>query len=306
MSKIVLIMSKIVHLLFAPFFRFRYRFCMESNYVRELKNTLSNLLELRKNAASRLEELSDCRDLCLKTNWSRGRRYYSAKRKGDSKKWYLGGDSSEQVQRIREYRYVNQMIRDADAEIRNLERFLRSHIDVEYDAINSRLPDIYRDRDNISLQGKLSDERIKQWKCECESRKATYPVKNPENLKMHAIDGTPMRSKSEVIIANLLISNGIPYVYELPHVIEGVTIYIDFTMLSFCDYKEVMLEHEGLMYDANYQRVFLRKVNTFLAADIIPGKDVYFTFDDLHGGFDPMPVQHIIDSRLKPRPGDRG
>ncbi len=202
---------------------------------------------------------------------------------------------------IREYRYFKQLLKDTDAEIKRIERFLKSHVEVDYDEINSRLPEVYRDYAALGCLTNSLDARAGQWKEDCERRKAAFPVKNPENLKMHAIDGTLMRSKSEVIIANLLISNGIPYVYELPHVIDGVTIYVDFTMLSLCDYKEVMLEHEGLMYDANYQRVFLRKVNTFLLADIIPGKDVYFTFDDLNGGFDPMPVQHIINSRLKPQ-----
>lgn len=110
-----------------------------------------------------------------------------------------------------------------------------------------------------------------------------------------------MRSKSEVIIANLFILNDIPYVYELPHLVNDAWIYSDFTALSLIDFKtEVIVEHEGLMNDSNYQKLFLTKTNSYLAADLIPGKDIFFTFDDLRGGFDPSPIQDIIDTKLKP------
>ena len=73
-------------------------------------------------------------------------------------------------------------------------------------------------------------------------------------------------------------------------------------MLSTKDYKtEIIIEHEGMMNQEFYQKTFLFKVNLYLDAGMVPGKDVFFTFDDLNGGFDPSVVQDIIETRLKPR-----
>ena len=80
-----------------------------------------------------------------------------------------------------------------------------------------------------------------------------------------------------------------------------MVIHTDFTALSLADYKtEILIEHEGLMSSSKYQQQFLFKINAYLDAGIIPGKDIFFTFEGPKGGFDPSPIQDIIDMKLKP------
>ena len=270
-------------------------------YINETKRALSQLENLRSVKASRLLELEGYANTYLKSSSHRSGKYYYARRKGEKVRVYLGNDSSQEVRSIREFRHLKQLLDDLDSEIALLRALDEGHLEIDYDAVRDRLPFIYRDPLQPDYSAKMTGF-AKEWKDQKEYEKKQYKQKNPENLIMRSIDGTLMRSKSEVIIANMLISYGIPFVYELPHAINGVMVYSDFTALSVADFRtEVIIEHEGLMNNPGYQRTFLNKVNGYLAEGIIPGRDVFFTFDDLNGGFDPSPVQDIIDTRLKPR-----
>lgn len=275
---------------------------MDMRYINETKQALSRLENLRSVKASRLLELHEYSDTFLKVSSRRSKKYYYAKKKGAEARVYLGDDSNQEVRNIREFRYLKELIDSLDSEIAFLRALNEGHLDISYDAVSERLPFIYRDPLLPGYTSGLSDA-AKKWKAQKEREKKPYKQKNPEILIMRSLDGTLMRSKSEVIIANMLISYGIPFVYELPHVINGIMVYSDFTALSTIDFRsEVIIEHEGLMNDPNYQRIFLNKVNGYLAEGLIPGRDVFFTFDDLNGGFDPSPVQDMIDTRLRPRP----
>ena len=275
---------------------------MNNTYFTEAKKALPQLETLKKTKQSRLEALEKYDGISLKSSTGKNKRYYYAKRKGEKEYRYLGGESNEIVIRVKESHFLHQLLKDVESEIQLLTDMKNKHKEISYTAISARLPVTYRST-NLTCSGNYS-EAARKWKMEKEEEKARYPVKHPERLIMQDIEGTYMRSKSEVIIANLLIAYGIPFVYELPHVINGVPIYSDFTALSTIDYKtEIIIEHEGMMDKVFYQNIFLDKVNAYLSADYVPGKDVFFTFDDLHGGFDTSTVQDIIDTRLIPRTG---
>ena len=58
-----------------------------------------------------------------------------------------------------------------------------------------------------------------------------------------------MRSKSEVIIANLLHAKGINYHYEEPLEFDGITNYPDFTIEDGSTGKTYYWEHLGMLND---------------------------------------------------------
>lgn len=275
---------------------------MDTIYINEAKKALEQLNNLKSSSARRLSELSAYDSIQLVSSPRNGRTYYYSKDKGHPGRRYLGGESNQEVLCIREQRYLKQLTKDIELEMALISELINRHTDIGFESVSSRLPQIYRQKQIATVPASDCKSRAAEWKAEKEEEKSQYPIKEPEHLKMRAIDGTQMRSKSEVIIANLLIANEIPYVYELPHLIDGVLIYTDFTALSTIDYvTEVMIEHEGLMSKPYYQAQFLSKVNSYLADDLIPGRDIFFTFEDLRGGFDPSPVQDIINTRLKPQ-----
>jgi len=82
--------------------------------------------------------------------------------------------------------------------------------------------------------------------------------------------GEAVRSKSEVIIANLLHSEKIDYHYESPLEIYGVTKYPDFTIEDDDTGKKYYWEHCGMLGDVVYKRRWERKKAWYRDQQILP------------------------------------
>ena len=139
------------------------------------------------------------------------------------------------------------------------------------------------------------------WINRLEQEKAKHPLYKSEQLKHPAMDGTYMRSKSEVIIANILFLAGIPYVYEAPLLVSGRNILPDFTILSLIDLESVtIIEHQGMVFVDEYAAKFIRSLKTYLQTDWIPNENLFFTFDDARETLDPRQVMSILRNHIKP------
>jgi len=123
--------------------------------------------------------------------------------------------------------------------------------------------------------------RIQKWNAEIYE---PNPAK-PEHLRYETEQGELVRSKSEMIIANLLYQHRdtILYKYERPLqvVTDGKprTIYPDFTILNIHTEKITYLEHAGMMDTPKYANDHVRKINTYMENNILPGLDVLFTYE---------------------------
>lgn len=105
------------------------------------------------------------------------------------------------------------------------------------------------------------EEKIEQWNKEVYEKNCSYP----ENLRYETEQGDMVRSKSEVIIANILYQHqkSILYKYERPLkvVVDGRNkiIYPDFTVMNVHTGKVVYWEHAGRMDDSYYANDFVKK-----------------------------------------------
>ena len=92
--------------------------------------------------------------------------------------------------------------------------------------------------------------------------------------------GDYVRSKSEVIIADIYYELGIPYRYEAPvHLKNGKIKYPDFTALKVSTGKEYYHEHMGLMDDESYRLSNMRKLDEYMKAGIYTGDNLILTFE---------------------------
>ncbi len=92
--------------------------------------------------------------------------------------------------------------------------------------------------------------------------------------------GERVRSKSEVIIANYLEKEGIPYRYEYPLNLKGFgRVYPDFTILDVKNRRVVYWEHLGLMDNAEYADNAIRKITAYIRNGIIPGDSLLLTYE---------------------------
>ncbi len=85
---------------------------------------------------------------------------------------------------------------------------------------------------------------------------------HPENLIHTTLAGHKVRSKSEVIISNLLYTNQIPYRYEAALPLKEFTAYPDFTILHPVTNKIFYWEHFGMMDNAPYCDTACNKLKT--------------------------------------------
>lgn len=106
--------------------------------------------------------------------------------------------------------------------------------------------------------------------------------------------GEMVRSKSEVIIANALFYNNIPYTYEPDFEVEGHIKKPDF-MIDDADLGITWYwEHCGMMNDPKYKKRWLDKKALYKKNGIEEGKNLIVT-EDKNGSIDSELVQQIID-----------
>jgi hypothetical protein len=126
-----------------------------------------------------------------------------------------------------------------------------------------------------------------------------------EGLIHLTMRGDAVRSKSEVIIANLLHSKNINYDYEYPLEFDGIVKYPDFTIEDDDTGITYYWEHCGLLHDAAYNRRWKEKEKWYRANKILPIEDgggdngtLIVSRDQADGGIDSKNIAKVIDRLL--------
>ena len=108
-----------------------------------------------------------------------------------------------------------------------------------------------------------------------------------------------VRSKSEILIADALKNNNIPYRYECPLKLGKITVYPDFTILNRNTREEFYWEHLGMMDDWEYANSTLKKIDTYESFGIYPGKNLILTHESLENPLSTKRIEDVIDTFLK-------
>lgn len=123
-----------------------------------------------------------------------------------------------------------------------------------------------------------------------------------ENLINISSKGEPMRSKSEVIIADLLMDAKIEYDYEKPLIgTDGQIRYPDFTIEDYNSGTTFYWEHCGMLRDKEYRERWERKLTWYREQNILPLEDgggiagtLIVTADTLEGGINAKEIKELI------------
>lgn len=106
-----------------------------------------------------------------------------------------------------------------------------------------------------------------------------------EHLRHRASDGTPVRSKSEVVILNRILERFGPHVFEyeqrLPGPVTGGRLLPDFTATTDAG-DPIVLEHLGMLDVPRYQAAWEWKRAWYLANGFVEGETL-FTTDERDG-----------------------
>lgn len=210
--------------------------------------------------------------------------YYSEVENGEKR--YLGSGSNAKVKALQQRRMIEQTIEHIDRNLDLMRAYTQEYKPINQEAVLQELPRAYRGEPE-SITGGGS------WENEPYEKNERYSA---EGLVHQTLKGEMVRSKSEVLLANLLYNKGIPYHYEenlnLP---EGV-LAPDFKIAVRSERRFKLLEHCGLIGNEKYARSFTWKMQTYIRNGYMPWRDVFFTFDDLNGSIDTRAISEMMDS----------
>ena len=112
--------------------------------------------------------------------------------------------------------------------------------------------------------------------------------------------GEYVRSKSELIIANMLFREGIPYDYERPVVLKNGKIkYPDFTVLNTRTGREYIFEHFGKLDNEEYRFKNLEKIKDYENSGYIQGINLIMSFETKDNPLDTTHIRNLIEAFFK-------
>ena len=133
-----------------------------------------------------------------------------------------------------------------------------------------------------------------QWQTKNYERKKDIPDGSYMTQKDEAV-----RSKSEIIIANILNSKKIPYHYEYPvQLHNGNIIHPDFFCLNKRTRQEFYWEHCGKMDDPIYTTSMTQRITDYSKTGIIPGKNLILTFETAKNPLETKVIERLIEGFL--------
>lgn len=161
----------------------------------------------------------------------------------------------------------------------------RKELNIIQNVISRYQPDnLYSVYDKMtSSRQDIIESRIKsdiQYRAEWEA--VSYTGNSFENSRneIYSDRGERVRSKSEKIIADMLLKMNIPYKYECPLYLKGKGIvYPDFTVLCMSRREEMYYEHFGMMDDAGYVNRNLPKIDFYERNGYLLGDRLFVTFE---------------------------
>lgn len=195
--------------------------------------------------------------------------------------------NQEMIHILARKKYLQKSLELLEKNIPALESFLRVHNAPTMDHIIGMLPDTYQDLEPELFLPEVRNKPEEGYKC------STY---RPEERTHITSGGLKVRSKSEVIIADLLDAHHIPYRYEEILYIENKAFAPDFSILLKNGRK--YWEHCGRVHDPYYMKHHKWKLSMYEKAGIVPWKNLIVTYDDEYGGLDARIIESEIRNKL--------
>ncbi len=240
-----------------------------------MKELLARIERLEMAVESAKEMLKDAPEGSLKINNGKDRtRYYHITRKGDSKGRYIHTSENELLTRLAQKDYAQKMIIEASRELTDTRAFLQS---VEKNASESLYSSLHPKR-RVLLDPILrnEDERIRYWN----SLPYSVSTYEPEEKVFQTRRGEMVRSKSELLIADMYYELGIPYRYECALKLKkGKVKYPDFTLYHAGRRTVLYHEHLGLLDDEGYRERNMKKLRQYEESGICLGKNLIISWE---------------------------
>ena len=230
------------------------------------------LIQLQEEIVRQSKELPQGR---LRVNNDRGiARYYHINVDGDTHGNYISKRNSDLACKLAQKDYLQKINRTINDELKDIEKYLLRH--KEY-AIEDVFINLNSYRQKLVTPLAISDEMYaQQWEQEPFEKNPYYPEERVYPTKKDEF----VRSKSEVLLADMFYEMGVPYRYEAQLKLgKGKIRYPDFTLLCVRTRELMYHEHFGLMDDEEYRRSCFAKLDEYRKNGIYLGKNLIITYE---------------------------
>ena len=284
-----------------------------------------------------LEEVLKAKQFAVKKNTSglvrivrRGKSllFYKRSSPSDAQGTYMPRSQEKLARALIQNDYDKKTIPAIQAEIKELQDFIKTYKIKCSDSVYQKLPST---RQEVVTPITLDDEAYASAWLKVEYRHKKIPEDAPQ---LFSDNNEQVRSKSEVIIANVLKAAGVPYRYEFPLLVDRnaadnykasdnmdnahVTataksgtktpdfydqdifqLHPDFYCLNLRTRQEFAWEHFGMMDDPDYAARATEKLELYAENGFFPGKNLIITMETSAKPLSSKLLKSVIKSYLK-------
>lgn len=261
---------------------------------------IKNLLEARKNYLLQLEKE---KEEALKAapkgtlricSGKRKAQYYHRTNPKDFNGEYISEKDINLAKMLAQKAYDKKVVDSVRRELKAINGYLLSCPKMQAEQVYERM---HKERRKLIEPVRRTDEQyITSWE------NVQYHSKEFEEgiPEIYTAKGERVRSKSEVIIADLLNREGIPYRYEYPVKIKGWgQFYPDFTALNVRERKEIYWEHLGMMDDTSYVENALQKITLYMQNGIFFKDNLIISYETKKNPMNQKTIKLLIEQYLK-------
>ncbi len=199
--------------------------------------------------------------------------YFIRKVGSDGNGIYIKKEELNKAKILAQIEYNEKLILLLKDSINNLKKIKAEWIENPFVNAKEKLNIAKKELINMPV---VTDEiYIQQWK-EQEYKGVSFTDDYPE---YYTRQGLRVRSKSEVIIADILDEAGIPFLYEKPLKTKTGVTHPDFTVLDISKRREIYWEHFGMMDDIDYRNNAFLKIKNYEASGFYQHDSMIWTFE---------------------------
>ena len=248
---------------------------------------LENVIRLKRNKLKECEQI----DTIYTRKHGSGFQYYM---KGQNGIKYIRNDNFSRVKSIVQSEYDRKVLKTAEQEYKRILKLLAVYKDDVVEDVFESMPE---GKQKVVITDIISDKKFaEEW-----SREKYEPLGFKEGYpEYYSAKGERMRSKSEVIIANLLDQMHVEYKYEKPIKLKRLgLVHPDFTLLKVSERKEIYLEHLGMLDDQTYRNNAIVKIRDYESSGYFLGDRLIVTSETANSPLDvkcvERKIKHILD-----------
>lgn len=263
-----------------------------------LQNTITNIKELTEDCLNTLEQLKE-RLLQEEKKFPEGRlrvskrkstyQYYLITEKNNRLGKYLSKKNVPLITQLARKTYYKKLILVLENEINSFNSILTNsnpdRIFHVYENLNEGLKPF------VSNIIKSDELYAAEWE-KVNYVKKSFKETEPQHITSF---GLRVRSKSEILIAEALNRNHIPFRYEFPVKIKKYdTVYPDFYCLNLRTHEEVIWEHFGLMDNQEYADKAIKKIEGYMENGFSFKKNLCITLESTNNPLTLKQVNRVI------------